>query len=37
MLAMLLTKKMPNPVIAAVTCIASQLDRSAATSGPASV
>ena len=36
MLAMPLTKKMPKPRIALVTCTASQLDRSAATSGPAS-
>ena len=31
-----LTKKMPNPMMAVVTWMASQYDRSAATSGPAS-
>ena len=31
-----LTKKMPKPMIAVLTWMASQLDRSAATSGPAS-
>jgi hypothetical protein len=31
-----LTKKIPKPRIAVLTCTASQLERSAATSGPAS-
>ena len=35
-LAIPLTKKIPNPMIAVVTWMASQYDRSAATSGPAS-
>src|SRR3569833_3521964 len=34
-LAMPLTKKLPKPRIAVVTCTASHHDRSAATSGPA--
>jgi hypothetical protein len=32
-----LTKKMPKPRMAVETCTASQLERSAATSGPVSV